>query len=121
MQQETGMSSPSASIESAPSALRNSDLAEIVSAARERYAAARPRSRALHDRARQVMPGGNTRSVLAYGPFPTAMARGEDFRLWDLDGHEYLDLCGEYTAGLCGRSEPRVHAALPLLRDAGTM
>ncbi len=106
------MSSPSASIESAPSVLRNSDLAEIVSEARERYAAARPRSRALHDRARQVMPGGNTRSVLAYGPFPTAMARGEDCRLWDLDGHEYLDLCGEYTAGLFGHSEPRVHAAL---------
>ena len=106
------MVSSSALIESAPVALRNSDLAEIVAEARERYAAARPRSRALHDRARQVMPGGNTRSVLAYGPFPTAMARGEDCRLWDLDGHEYLDLCGEYTAGLFGHSEPRVHTAL---------
>jgi len=97
---------------SAPAALRNSDIAETLAEARERYAALRPRSRALHDRARQVMPGGNTRSVLAYGPFPTAMARGEGCRLWDLDGHEYLDLCGEYTAGLFGHSEPRVHAAL---------
>jgi glutamate-1-semialdehyde 2,1-aminomutase len=58
------------------------------------------------------MPGGNTRSVLSYGPFPTAMARGEDCRLWDIDGHEYLDLCGEYTAGLFGHSEGRIHRAV---------
>ena len=62
------------------------------------------------------MPGGNTRSVLSYGPFPIAMERGTDCRLWDIDGHEYLDLCGEYTAGLFGHSEPRIldalHAAL---------
>ncbi len=58
------------------------------------------------------MPGGNTRSVLSYGPFPTAMARGAGCRLWDVDGHEYLDLCGEYTAGLFGHSEPRILEAL---------
>jgi hypothetical protein len=31
--------------------------------ARERYAQARPRSAALAERARAVLPGGNTRSV----------------------------------------------------------
>jgi len=113
------MASSFASAESVPAASRNSDLTAIVAEARERYAAARPRSRALHERARQVMPGGNTRSVLAYGPFPTAMAHGEDCRLWDLDGHEYLDLCGEYTAGLFGHSEPRVHAAVRAALDRG--
>ena len=104
---------------SAPAALRNSGVAELVAEAHERYAAARPRSRALHERARQVMPGGNTRSILAYGPFPTAMARGEDCRLWDLDGREYLDLCGEYTAGLFGHSEPRIHAVLHAALERG--
>jgi len=91
---------------------RNSDLATSLAEARERYVGLRPNSAALHDEALAVMPGGNTRSVLSYGPFPTAMARGADCRLWDIDGHEYLDLCGEYTAGLFGHSEPRVHAAL---------
>ena len=74
--------------------------------------ARRPRSQALHEQARAVMPGGNTRTVLSYGPFPTAMARGEDCRLWDVDGHAYLDLCGEYTAGLFGHSEPRIRRAI---------
>lgn len=101
---------------SATLTLRNSDIADCVAEARERYQSSRPKSAALHDEARQVMPGGNTRSVLSYGPFPTAMERGTDCRLWDIDGHEYLDLCGEYTAGLFGHSEPRIldalHAAL---------
>ncbi|MCR0985136.1 aspartate aminotransferase family protein [Roseomonas populi] len=97
---------------SAAEMLRNSDLSSTLEEARERYVVAHPQSRALHDAARQVMPGGNTRSVLSYGPFPIAMERGEDCRLWDVDGHGYLDLCGEYTAGLFGHSEGRIHAAV---------
>ena len=96
----------------APPMHPNSGIADCVGEARAAYAARRPHSQALHARARAVMPGGNTRSVLSYGPFPTAMARGEGCRLWDVDGHEYLDLCGEYTAGLFGHSEPRIHAAV---------
>jgi glutamate-1-semialdehyde 2,1-aminomutase len=93
----------------------NSDIGSCVAEARMRYAATRPASAEQHHLAAAVLPGGNTRSVLAYGPFPTAMRRGEDCRLWDIDGHEYLDLCGEYTAGLFGHSDPRIQAAL---RDA---
>ena len=97
----------------------NSDILSSLAEARSAYVAARPRSKALHDRALAVMPGGNTRSVLSYGPFPTAMARGEDCRLWDIDGHAYLDLCGEYTAGLFGHSEPRIHAAVARAMQTG--
>jgi glutamate-1-semialdehyde 2,1-aminomutase len=97
---------------SATETLRNSDLSSALAEARDAYVASHPRSRGLHEAARRVMPGGNTRSVLAYGPFPIAMERGEDCRLWDVDGHGYLDLCGEYTAGLFGHSEPRIHTAV---------
>jgi glutamate-1-semialdehyde 2,1-aminomutase len=99
---------------------RNSDLDSALAEARALYVAARPNSAALHEKASQVMPGGNTRSVLAYSPFPTAMARGEDCRLWDLDGREYLDLCGEYTAGLFGHSEPLIHDVLHATLKRGT-
>lgn len=99
--------------------LANSDVSSCVEEARAAYVARRPRSAALHERARAVMPGGNTRSVLSYGPFPTAMARGEGCRLWDIDGHEYLDLCGEYTAGLFGHSEARIQAAVSAAMAGG--
>lgn len=91
---------------------RNSDLDAALAEARERYIAARPKSAARHERARAVLPGGNTRSVLFYTPFPTAMARGESCWLEDIDGHRYLDLIGEYTAGLFGHSNPRIQEVL---------
>src|SRR6185503_10529955 len=91
---------------------RNSDLETALAEAREGYAAARPQSARIHVRARGVLPGGNTRSVLFYTPFPTAMARGEGCFLEDVDDRRYVDFCGEYTAGLFGHSEPRIRAAL---------
>ncbi len=103
----------------APAATRNSDLDAALAEARERYTAQRPKSAAIHSKAREVMPGGNTRTVLFYTPFPTAMARGEGCRLWDVDGNEYLDLCGEYTAGLFGHSDPRIMAAVKAALDGG--
>ncbi|MBR0672838.1 aspartate aminotransferase family protein [Neoroseomonas soli] len=95
-----------------PVAPRNSDLDAALAEARERYVAARPKSAAAHARARAVLPGGNTRSVLFYTPFPTAMAKGEGCWLEDIDGHRYLDLIGEFTAGLFGHSNPRIQAVL---------
>ncbi|MGM4884471.1 MULTISPECIES: aspartate aminotransferase family protein [Rhizobium] len=95
-----------------PPAQQKSSLDAALLEARERYNAKRPKSAALHREAINVLPGGNTRSVLAYAPFPTAMARGEGCRLWDIDGNAYLDLCGEYTAGLFGHTDSRIHAAL---------
>ncbi len=96
----------------APRDARNSDLEAALAEAREAYVAVRPNSAAIHAKAREVMPGGNTRTVLFYTPFPTAMQRGEGCTLWDADGREYLDLCGEYTAGLFGHSEQRIIAAV---------
>jgi glutamate-1-semialdehyde 2,1-aminomutase len=102
-----------------PADRRNSDLAEAVAEAREAYAAARPRSAALHAAARETLAGGNTRSVLFYTPFPTAMAGGEGCWVTDIDGHRYLDLIGEFTAGLFGHSEPRILAAVKAALDRG--
>jgi glutamate-1-semialdehyde 2,1-aminomutase len=87
---------------------RNSDLDTAIAEAHERYSAARPKSAALHQKAKAVMPGGNTRSNLYYSPFPTAMAGGQGCQVTDIDGNTYLDLCGEYTAGLFGHSETRI-------------
>src|SRR5256885_77053 len=47
-------------------------LHQAVEASKERYAAANPRSAERYRAATQVMPGGNTRTVLHYRPFPLA-------------------------------------------------
>ena len=71
------------------------------------------------DRARKVMPGGNTRSVLHFDPFPFRVDRADGKYLWDVDGHRYVDLLGNYTAGLLRHSpEPVLKAARAAL-DSG--
>lgn len=71
-----------------------------------------PKSEAQYDAAAQSMPGGNTRSVLFYAPFPLTMTRGDGANLWDLDGHEYVDFLGEYTACIFGHSHPLIIAEI---------
>ncbi len=97
----------------------NSTLDAALEEARGRYIDANPASRTAHLDAAAVMPGGNTRSVLFHTPYPLAIARGHGCRLWDVDGHEYVDLLGEYTAGLYGHSHPVIRAALDAALDRG--
>jgi glutamate-1-semialdehyde 2,1-aminomutase len=87
-----------------------------VADAERRYATKRPRSAELMERAATVMPGGSTRSVLDMRPFPFRVASASGARLVDVDGHEYRDFLGDYSAGLLGHDpgpvEDAVRAAL---------
>jgi glutamate-1-semialdehyde 2,1-aminomutase len=76
--------------------------------ARRDFADRHPQSRLHFDEARRFMPGGHTRTVLTHSPFPVAFSSGEGATLVDVDGHSYIDLLGDYTAGLLGHSERRV-------------
>ena len=87
-------------------------LGDALANAAAAYVKRNPASLAAHERALAVLPGGNTRSVLHYDPFPLAMVRGQGCRLWDADGHEYVDFLGEFTAGIYGHSDPRIVAAI---------
>ena len=80
-----------------------------------RYADRNPLSAQRHERAARSMPGGNTRSILHVDPFPLAFERGDGAFLWSLDGHQYADFLGEFTAGLYGHSAKPV---LDAVRDA---
>jgi glutamate-1-semialdehyde 2,1-aminomutase len=85
---------------------------QAVADARARYVDRRPQSERAHREACAWLPGGNTRTVLHFDPFPFRVARGSGCELVDLDGHVYVDLLGEYTAGLYGHSEPAIRAAI---------
>jgi len=94
-------------------------LENAIEDARRRYKAANPLSDAAEKDALQYLPGGNTRSVLHFEPFPLTMVSGEGAELTDLDGHRYVDFVGEYSAGLFGHSDPRIIAAIHEALDAG--
>jgi glutamate-1-semialdehyde 2,1-aminomutase len=94
-------------------------LDAAVDAARRRYVDANPTSASWAARAEQVLPGGNTRSVLHFDPFPFRVASAEGQHLVDVDGHRYVDLLGNYTAGLLGHSPEPVRRAAHAAIDAG--
>ena len=64
-----------------------------------------------------MLPAGSTRSVLDFQPFPFRVARASGAELIDVDGHRYLDLLGDYTAGLLGHDPPAVAEAVRSVLD----
>jgi glutamate-1-semialdehyde 2,1-aminomutase len=87
--------------------------------ARLRYESANPLSQAADESAARYLPGGNTRTVLHYEPFPLTMVRGDGAELTDLDGHRYVDMVGEYSAALFGHSDEIIKAAIHEALDTG--
>ena len=94
-------------------------LKQAIEDARSRYASANPLSMAADKSAEQYLPGGNTRTVLHFDPFPLTMVAGEGAELVDLDGHRYIDFVGEYSAGLFGHSDETIKSAVHEALDTG--
>lgn len=92
--------------------IADSALDDAVKQARTDFVARNPNSAAQYRKATEVMPGGNTRTVLFHEPFPLTIVRGEGCQLWDADGHRYYDFMGEYTAGLAGHSNATLAEAI---------
>ena len=99
-------------------------LAERTSALLEReranLAERTPESRRLFERARRVLPGGVTSSFQAREPWPVYLARGEGARVWDVDGHEYVDFHNGFSAMVQGHAHPAIGAALAARSPQGT-
>ncbi|MBN8504080.1 MAG: aspartate aminotransferase family protein [Burkholderiales bacterium] len=47
-----------------------------------------------------------------YGRLPVALARGDGSRVWDVNGHEYLDALSGIAVNTLGHAHPRLVAAL---------
>ncbi len=113
------MSDSQETIAAAPDPNLDSSIDAAVTDARAAYVANHRESAAAHDRARVVMPGGNTRSVLHFDPFPFRVVSAHDATLVDADDHHYVDFCGNYTAGLLGHSPALVKDAITEALDNG--
>jgi glutamate-1-semialdehyde 2,1-aminomutase len=69
------------------------------------------RSARLFERARSLLPGGNTRTTVFAQPHPLYMAEGDGCRVTDADGQTRLDFLNNYTSLLHGHGHPDVLAA----------
>ncbi|KAF9770783.1 hypothetical protein IL306_011611, partial [Fusarium sp. DS 682] len=71
--------------------------------AHDEYSTRNPRSLKAHRDAHSHLPGGNTRSGT----------------LTSVDGDTYLDLLGEFSAGIFGHSEPKIAQAVQVAMSKG--
>ena len=95
-------------------------LKQAIQDARARYKKANPLSMAADKFAAKHMPGGNTRSVLHFDPYPLTLVEGHGAEVVDLDGHRYVDFVGEYSAGLFGHSDEAIKTAIHEALEVGT-
>jgi len=76
------------------------------------YLAKRLESQRLYQQAQSFMPGGDTRSVTYYQPFPSFMDHAKGCRLYDVDGNEYIDFGNNQTSLVHGHAHPKIVEAV---------
>ena len=94
---------------------------KYLSEVHNRYISKRPKSARLHKEACNFLPGGDTRSVTFYRPFPTFMEYGEGCKLYDVDGNAYTDFVNNYTSLIHGHAHPKVVEAVTEQVKRGTI
>jgi glutamate-1-semialdehyde 2,1-aminomutase len=86
----------------------NNVLAQIT----DEYRSRTKMSYRLHQEAKEVFPGGDTRNVTFFKPHPSFMELGKGCRLWDVDGNEIIDFQNNYTSLIHGHAHPDVVEAV---------
>lgn len=62
----------------------------------------------LHDRAVRTAPGGVQGAARYWTPYPLYFVRSDGGHLWDVDGHEFVDLWAAAGPIFLGHNDPRV-------------
>ncbi len=90
----------------------NDHMSALVAEVEEEYIARNPKSYAHIVDAGTTLPGGSTRTALHFDPFPLVVREAEANTITDLDGHRYVDLMNDLTAGLYGHSNKSIRKAI---------
>lgn len=88
--------------------------------ARAAYPDPSSRSAALFERARRVMPGGNTRLAVYQTPYPIFVERAQGSRVWDVDGGERIDFINNQSVLVHGHLFPPAIEAVRRQLSKGT-
>ena len=79
-----------------------------------------PESKRRYERGVKVMPGGVPSSFQENDPWPVYLERGQGARVWDVDGHEYVDFHNGFGVMCIGHANPTVGEAIKARHDLGT-
>jgi glutamate-1-semialdehyde 2,1-aminomutase len=86
----------------------------------EEYISKTPKSKALYERARKVLPSGVSYGIRYFEPYPFYAARATGSKLYDADENEYLDFWLGHTTHILGHSPPDVIDVVKRQIEKGT-
>jgi glutamate-1-semialdehyde 2,1-aminomutase len=87
-------------------------LQDITDEQERIFVARQPESARMASRAEQFLAGGVTSSWQITAPQPVWLSHGKGSKIYDVDGHEYVDLHGGYGAALAGHAHPAIVEAV---------
>ena len=74
----------------------------------------------LYQRARAVLPGGNSRTSVFLNPYPIYATSGQGSRITDADGVERIDFVNNYTSLIHGHAHPVIVDAVTKQVQSGS-
>ncbi|MCE7741403.1 MAG: aminotransferase class III-fold pyridoxal phosphate-dependent enzyme [Candidatus Heimdallarchaeota archaeon] len=86
----------------------------------EKYESMTPTSKKHFEEAQKWLPGGGTRNVAHYYPYPFFAVKGEGCYLYDVDGNKYIDILNSMTVNIHGHAHPEIVKAIQSQAKEGT-
>jgi glutamate-1-semialdehyde 2,1-aminomutase len=85
----------------------------------QRYLDRTKKSARHNENAKKCMPGGDTRSIGFFNPYPFFVDKGQGFHLYDVDGNQYVDFVNNMTSMVHGHAHPHVMEAIRKQSEKG--
>src|SRR5512139_1921593 len=95
-------------------------IANLLNSYRGEIVAKSPQSYAIWQRNRTVMPAGVGSMFRLADPFPMIIKRAKGARVWDADGHEYIDFMLGFSTMILGNAPQEVEDAIREALPRGT-
>lgn len=94
-------------------------IEELFKRSEEEYCQRTPTSRQIHSLSKKFLPGGDTRSITYFKPYPFFTERAEGYRIFDVDGNSYVDFVNNYASLVHGHAHPKIIGALKAQLEKG--
>ena len=95
-------------------------VAELIAREEAAFRRRRPKSDAMWQEARRVIPRGVPSTFQDAAPQPLFVDRGKGSRVWDVDGNEYVDFHNGFGVMVVGHAHPQIVQAITERAARGT-